>query len=75
MEKQDKVIEELESDVSELIEKELQSAPAILGINVGTPEGTRIASKFKREIKMTMSEITAASSSLVFLSSKILKDS
>jgi predicted regulator of Ras-like GTPase activity (Roadblock/LC7/MglB family) len=73
--KEDSIIKELESDISEIIEKELQSAPAILGINVGTPEGTRIASKFKKELKMTMSEVTAASSSLVFLSSKILKDS
>jgi predicted regulator of Ras-like GTPase activity (Roadblock/LC7/MglB family) len=73
--KEDNIIKELESDISEIIEKELQSSPAILGINVGTPEGTRIASKFKRELKMTTSEVTAASSSLVFLSSKILKDS
>ncbi len=75
MEKHDNMIKVLKSDVSELIEKELQSAPAILGINVGTPEGTRIASKFKKETRMSMSEVTAASSSLVFLSSKILKDS
>ncbi len=76
MEKQEKIIEELESDVSEIIEKELESAPAILGINVGTAEGTKIASKFKKEgTKMTMGEITAANSSLVFLSSKMLRDS
>jgi len=75
MEKQEKIIEELESDVSELIEKELDSAPAILGINVGTAEGTKIASKFKKEVKMTTGEITAANSSLVFLSSKMLRDS
>ncbi|MFW9900377.1 MAG: hypothetical protein ACFFDY_03705 [Candidatus Thorarchaeota archaeon] len=75
MEDQDKIIEELESDVSELIEKQLESVPAILGINVGTPEGTKIASKFKESIKMTVGEITAANSSLVFLSSKMLKDS
>lgn len=75
MEKHDKIIEELESDVSELIEKELQSTPAIIGINIGTPEGTRIASSFKKQIKMTMGEVTAANSSLVFLSSKMIKDS
>ncbi len=75
MEKQEKIIEELESDVSEIIEKELDSAPAILGINVGTAEGTKIASKFKKEVKMTMGEITAANSSLVYLSSKMLRDS
>ncbi|KKN50874.1 hypothetical protein LCGC14_0628330 [marine sediment metagenome] len=75
MEKHDKIIEELESDVSDLIEKELQSTPAIIGINIGTPEGTRIASSFKKQIKMTMGEVTAANSSLVFLSSKMIKDS
>ena len=75
MEDQDKILEEVESDICELIEKELESASAILGINVGTPEGTKIASIFKKPIKMTMGESTAANSSLVFLSSKMLKDS
>ena len=75
MEDQDKILEEVESDICELIEKELESASAILGINVGTPEGTKIANIFKKSIKMTMGEITAANSSLVFLSSKMLKDS
>jgi len=75
MEDQDKILEEVESDICELIEKELESASAILGINVGTPEGTKIANMFKKSIKMTMGEITAANSSLVFLSSKMLKDS
>ncbi len=74
MEDQDKIIEELESDVSELIEKELESAAAIIGINVGTPEGTKITSRFKTPINMTIGEVTAANSSLVFLSSKMLKD-
>ncbi|MFX1389756.1 MAG: hypothetical protein ACFE9Z_06835 [Promethearchaeota archaeon] len=75
MENQDKIIDEIESDVSELIEKVLEASSAILGINVGTPEGTKIANKFKKSIKMTTGEITAANSSLVFLSSKMLKDS
>ena len=75
MEDQDKIIEEVESDVSELIEKELESALAIIGINVGTLEGTKIANRFKKSIKMTTGEITAANSSLVFLSSKLLKSS
>ncbi len=75
MEKQDKIIEELQSDISELIERELQSAPAIIGINIGTPEGTKVASQFKKDIKMTTGEVTAANSSLVFLSSKMLRDS
>ncbi len=75
MEDQDKIIEELESDVSELIEKELESSSAIIGINVGTPEGTKITSRFKNPINMTVGEVTAANSSLVFLSSKMLRDS
>lgn len=75
MESHEKIIEELEADVSKLIEKELESSSVILGINVGTPEGTKIANEFRSSIRMTMGEITAANSSLVFLSSKILKDS
>ncbi len=75
MEDQDKIIEEIESDVSKLIDKELESASAIIGINVGTPEGTKITSRFRSPINMSVGEITAANSSLVFLSSKMLKDS
>ncbi|MFX1302200.1 MAG: hypothetical protein ACFE9X_02460 [Promethearchaeota archaeon] len=75
MEKQDKIIEALQSDIAELIERELQSSPAVLGINIGTPEGTKVANKFKKDIKMTTGEVTAANSSLVFLSSKMLRDS
>ncbi|MFX1297605.1 MAG: hypothetical protein ACFFD2_22500, partial [Promethearchaeota archaeon] len=75
MDEQEKILEELKSDVSDRIEKELESGSAILGINVGTPEGTKIASSFKKEIKMTTGEVTAANSSLVFLSSKMLRDS
>ncbi|MFW9875142.1 MAG: hypothetical protein ACFFG0_18715 [Candidatus Thorarchaeota archaeon] len=75
MEDQEKIIKAIESDVSELIEKELESNSALLGINVGTLEGTKIASIFKKEIKMTTGEVTAANSSLVFLSSKMLRDS
>jgi len=75
MDEQEKILEELKSDVSELIDKELESASAILGINVGTPEGTKIASMFQKDIKMTTGEVTAANSSLVFLSSKMLRDS
>ena len=74
MENQDKIVDELQTDVTKLIEKELESS-AIMGINIGTPEGTKIASVFKKDMKMTMGEVTAANSSLVFLSSKMLKDS
>jgi len=75
MENQDEILEELQKDVSKIIEKELESSSAIMGINIGTPEGTKIASVFKKDLKMTMGEVTAANSSLVFLSSKMLKDS
>jgi predicted regulator of Ras-like GTPase activity (Roadblock/LC7/MglB family) len=75
MEKQDEILEELQKDVSKIIEEELESSSAIMGINIGTPEGTKIASVFKKDLKMTMGEVTAANSSLVFLSSKMLKDS
>ena len=75
MEEEDKIIKELESDVTELIEKTLESSSAIIGINVGTPEGSKVSSRFKKAIKMSTSEVTAANSSLVFLSSKMLKDS
>jgi len=75
MEKQDEIVEELQKDVSKIIEKELEASHAINGINIGTPEGTKIASVFKKDITMTMGEVTAANSSLVFLSSKMLKDS
>ncbi|MHA1932762.1 MAG: hypothetical protein ACW96X_09500 [Promethearchaeota archaeon] len=75
MENQDEILEELQKDVTKIIEKELESSSAIMGINIGTPEGTKIASVFKKDLKMTMGEVTAANSSLVFLSSKMLKDS
>ncbi len=75
MEKQEKILKELRSDVLELVEKEIESSSAIIGINIGTPEGTKVISIFKKDIKMTTGEVTAANSSLVFLSSKMLRDS
>ena len=57
------------------IDQHLKSNAAIIGINIGTHGGTFLASKFKKDVIMTKAEITAASSSLVFLSSKILQDS
>jgi len=75
VEKQDEILEELQKDISKIIEKELEASSAIMGINIGTPEGTKIASVFKKDLNMSMGEVTAANSSLVFLSSKMLKDS
>ncbi len=62
----------IELDLIDLFEKELNENPAILGINVGTHGGSLIASKFKKGINLTDVEISAAASSLLFLSSKML---
>jgi len=71
----DEIIKSFGSDLSDLIDQHLKSNAAIIGINIGTHGGTFLASKFKKDVIMTKAEITAASSSLVFLSSKILQDS
>ena len=70
-------VSDLEQDLSELIEKEFGKNPGILGISLSTHGGTHIASMFKKlkNPKMSRTEMSAASSSLVFLSSKILHDS
>lgn len=66
---------DLETDITNLLEKEMNEHPGILGITISSHGGTHLASKFKKEISMTKTEISAASSSLVFLASKMLKDS
>ncbi len=68
-------IKKLNNELSELLEKEINNRKSILGISISTHGGTYIASKLKEDITMTNSEISAASSSLVFISSKILNDS
>ena len=68
-------MEELEADVIKLIEKEMNENSAILGINIGTHGGTFIANSFKQNTKLSVLEISAAASSLLFLSSKMLNDS
>ena len=68
-------IGDLETDLVDLIENILKANTGILGISVSTHGGTYLASKFKKDISMSKTEISAASSSLVFLSSKILLDS
>ena len=65
----------LEIDLVKLIEKEINDKHGILGISISSHGGTHLASKFKKDIKLTKTEISAASSSMVFLSSKILLDS
>ena len=71
----DESFDQLDVDLNDLIEKHLKEHKSILGISISSHGGTHLASKFKKDIKMTKSEISAASSSLVFLSSKILSDS
>lgn len=71
----DESFDQLDVDLNDLIEKHLKEHKSILGISISSHGGTHLASKFKKDVKMTKSEISAASSSLVFLSSKILSDS
>ncbi|MBD3228520.1 MAG: hypothetical protein GF329_10060 [Candidatus Lokiarchaeota archaeon] len=71
----DPKIAKLEIDIRELIKKQLESSDALLGITCGTHGGTFIASEFQKEIGMKEQEITAANSSILFLSSKLLKNS
>ena len=68
-------IKKLNKELSELLEKEINNRKSILGISISTHGGTHLISKLKKDITMTNSEISAASSSLVFISSKILNDS
>lgn len=75
MEKPDESMKKLGTDVYELIEKEIKDDTAILGINVGTHGGTFLGNYFKNDTKLTKLEITAATSSLLFLSSKTLMGS
>ena len=65
----------LEADIIKLIEKEINENSAILGITIGTHGGTFIANSFKHNTKLSVLEISAAASSLLFLSSKMLNDS
>ncbi len=70
-----KKINKIKGDIIELIDKELELSPSLLGIIISTHDGTLIASKLKKRTKLTNQEIAAGSSSLMFLSSRILKDS
>jgi predicted regulator of Ras-like GTPase activity (Roadblock/LC7/MglB family) len=68
-------MKKLESDVYNLIKKEIDEDSAILGINIGTHGGTFLSNYFKQDIKLNTFEIAAATSSLLFLSSKTLMSS
>lgn len=69
----DQNIKKVESDIFDLIEKKLIEENAILGINVGDHGGAKIASKFKKKIDLSEEEVAAATSSLLFLSSRMLQ--
>lgn len=68
-------MKQLNLELAELLSKEIKDQKSILGISISTHGGTHIVSELKEDIKMTKTEIAAASSSLVFLSSKMLNDS
>jgi predicted regulator of Ras-like GTPase activity (Roadblock/LC7/MglB family) len=68
-------LEKLRADISEIINKEIKENTALLRINVGTHGGTLIASEFRTEGKLTEEKIASATSSLLFLSSKMLSGS
>ncbi len=68
-------MKQLNLELAELLSKEIKDQKSILGISISTHGGTHIVSELTEDIKMTKTEIAAASSSLVFLSSKMLNDS
>jgi predicted regulator of Ras-like GTPase activity (Roadblock/LC7/MglB family) len=68
-------LKQVNLELAELLNKEIKDQKSILGISISTHGGTHIVSELKEDIKMTKTEIAAASSSLVFLSSKMLNDS
>ncbi len=65
----------LEKEIKKLIEKEISENPAIIGINIGTQDGTLITSVHKKKLKLTKNEVTSANSSILILSKKMLNDS
>jgi predicted regulator of Ras-like GTPase activity (Roadblock/LC7/MglB family) len=73
--KNEQRIKDLEEDLIELINKEIKTNTGILGISISSHGGSHLASKFKKALNLNETEMSAASSSLVFLSSKILQDS
>jgi len=68
-------IKQVNHELTDLLNNEIKAQKSILGISISTHGGTHIVSELKEEIQMTKSELSAASNSLVFLSSKMLSDS
>ncbi len=75
MDQPEESMKQLQSDIYNLIEKEISEDSAILGVNIGTHGGTFLGSYLKEDTKLSKLEIAAATSSLLFLSSKTLMDS
>jgi len=71
----DPKIAKLEEDIRDLIKKKIEESDGLLSIVIGTHGGTLIASEYKKPIGMREKELTAANSSILFLSSKLLKNS
>lgn len=69
-------IHNLEDEIRHIINKGLEENTAFIGISIGLHGGTNITSRYKKEkdIKLTDSELSAATSSLLFLSSKMLQE-
>jgi len=67
-------MKQLNHELTDLLNTEIKDQKSILGISISTHGGTHIVSELKEDIHMTKSELSAASSSLVFLSSKMLND-
>lgn len=74
MSKEDNM-QQLNLELTDLLSNEIKDQKSILGISISTHGGTHIVSELKEDIKMTKTELAAASSSMVFLSSKMLSDS
>ncbi|MBY9011501.1 MAG: hypothetical protein KGD70_03925 [Candidatus Lokiarchaeota archaeon] len=68
-------MKQLNRELTDLLSQEIKDQKSILGISISTHGGTHIVSDLKEDIQMTKSELAAASSSMVFLSSKMLSDS
>ncbi|MFX1392874.1 MAG: hypothetical protein ACFFAH_04785 [Promethearchaeota archaeon] len=65
----------IQQDIINLIEKKLEENSALIGINIGALDGSLITGLHKKEHKLTNLEIASANSSILFLSSKMLRSS
>ncbi len=75
MENSESKFKKLQSDITKIIDKALKENSALFHINIGTHGGTLLASVSRKDLKLTVREITSASTSLLFLSSKMLTNS